>query len=100
LKRIVIAETMQLSSENKKVMWQAIAALRAQSDWQPMSSFPKDGNGYLVCDARTTGNHEVVFFDDERKSPWCLGTSDGPYYHIGTFTHWMPLPAPPAQENE
>lgn len=66
-------------------------------DWQPMSTFPRDGNGYLVCDDRTMDNFEAVFWDDEATnahSGWCLSTSDGPTYHVETFTHWARVPLP------
>ncbi len=68
------------------------------SEWQPIETFPRDGNGYLVCDARTLDSHEVVFWDDEEKTGWCLHTSDGPSYHPATFTHWMPLPDMPGDQ--
>ena len=65
-------------------------------NWQPISTFPRDGEAYLVCDNRIMGgDHEVVWFDDEVKTGWCLATSDGPHYHIDKFTHWAKLPEPP-----
>jgi hypothetical protein len=63
-------------------------------DWQPMSTFPRDGHGYLVWDARTLENFETVFWDDEVTNGWTLGTSDGPHYHPEAFTHWARVPGP------
>lgn len=66
--------------------------------WQPMATFPRDGEGYLVWDDRKLGGDpEVVFWDDEAKGAgigWCLATSDGPTYHVETFTHWAKIPGP------
>lgn len=64
-------------------------------DWQPMETFPRDGEGYLVWDDRKMGGcPEVVFWDDAATTGWCLATSDGPSYHRETFTHWARIPSP------
>lgn len=65
-------------------------------DWQPMATFPRDGNGYLVWDDRKMGGDpEVVFWNDGvRSGGRCLATSDGPIYHVETFTHWARIPGP------
>lgn len=69
-----------------------------EMEWRPIETFPQDGEGYLVCDARALGgSHEVVCWEPkEPGSDWCLSTSDGPTYHKNAFTHWRPLPSPPA----
>lgn len=67
-------------------------------NWQPMSTFPRDGEGYLVWNDRVMGgNPEVVFWDDEAPKAsdgWCLQTDDGPAYHVAAFTHWAAIPSP------
>lgn len=76
-----------------RAIWEALPA----GSWQPMETFPRDGESYLVCDRRILdGFQQVVFFDDEAKNRWCLSTSDGPTFHFDAFTHWMKLPRPPA----
>lgn len=63
--------------------------------WETIETFPRDGNAYLVCSDRVQdGNCEVVFFDDEASTGYCLATSDGPNYHPDTFTHWARIPLP------
>lgn len=65
--------------------------------WEPIETFPRDGDGYLVCNDRVIGgNCEVVFFDDEATTGWCFATMDGPNYHPETFTHWARIPLPGA----
>lgn len=65
--------------------------------WKPIETAPKDGDSILVCtDEKMGGFHQVVFWDDESTDPkrhWA--TSDGPTYHDGLFSHWMPLPPQP-----
>lgn len=71
--------------------------------WQPIETAPKDDEQtILVCDARVAGGfHQVVWWDADSKQPeYRWDTSDGPKFHRDAFTHWMPLPAPPAQETE
>ena len=64
--------------------------------WQPMATFPRDGEGYLVCNAELAGgDHAVVFFNEAAKDGWCLQLEEGPLYHLSSYTHWMPLPEPP-----
>ncbi|QPF81705.1 hypothetical protein IC762_12475 [Bradyrhizobium genosp. L] len=66
-------------------------------DWQPIETFPRDGEAYLVCDDRLLdGFHQVVFWDDDNdETEWRLATSDGPTFHIRAFTHWKRLPVRP-----
>lgn len=71
--------------------WQARAA-RQDGAWQPIESFPQDGEDYLATDNRVQdGFPQVVYWDD-----WRLHVPDaGISYMPDFFTHWRPLPAPP-----
>jgi hypothetical protein len=74
--------------------------LRPWLHWQPMATFPQDGESYLVWNDRVLGgNPEVVFWEEESilfESGRCLATSDGPTYHVANFTHWAKVPGPSA----
>jgi hypothetical protein len=64
------------------------------SDWQPIETFPRDGECYLATDNRVDGGFpQVVFLDED------TGRLSVPDARIGYspafFTHWMPLPEPP-----
>jgi len=61
------------------------------TEWQDISTAPKDGTNLLVTDGETTalGWHDEF---DEPEEPWC-GWIKWP-------THWMPLPAPPKKGDE
>jgi hypothetical protein len=60
--------------------------------WQPIATAPKDGTDILIFRG---GSMHVVFFDDEKQSPWAWCTADGISYHLNYPTHWRALPAPP-----
>lgn len=59
--------------------------------WQPIETAQKDVD-ILLCDMRT--GTMIVSEWDRDEGRW--GTTDGPSYHPSAFTHWMPLPPPPA----
>lgn len=62
-------------------------------DWQPISTFPKDGDGYLAVDSRVLdGFPQIVFWDEG-----ALHVPDAEIaYNEHFFTHWarIPLPSP------
>lgn len=78
-------------------------------EWQPIATAPKDGEAFLAWgpyghhtvfydrpDADGSGIKAVnppTFFGNEE---WCWSIPDGGALHEGSFTHWMPLPTPPA----
>lgn len=67
------------------------------SEWQPISTAPKDGTEILVC---ACGNSWfVVFWDDKLGNTHCWQTPDGVAYHNDLPSHWMPLPAIPPDCN-
>ncbi|BAU93330.1 hypothetical protein MPPM_4725 [Methylorubrum populi] len=72
----------------------------SRDGWRPIATLPKDGEAFLAADARIAGGfQQVVFWDDDPpRVGWELSTADGPSYHRKAFTHWMPLPEPPAAE--
>lgn len=71
------------------------------SEWQAISSSPKDGSWFLAFDkyhGRTEAELPVVIVSyrpkHDPKFPW-LENSGMQSFGVGTLTHWMPLPAPP-----
>jgi hypothetical protein len=66
------------------------------TDWQPMSTAPKDGTKILACDVSGRFSPDrlfIVMWDaNEPHWPW---TGDGERYPADTFTHWTPRPEPP-----
>lgn len=62
-------------------------------NWQPMTTFPSDGNPYLAIDDRVNGGFPQIVFWDEG----ALRVSDAKIvYGVRFFTHWarVPLPTP------
>lgn len=86
--------------------WHALATAltapdtAAASPWLPIDSAPrKDEVNILVTDARVKDFFAVVcWWHTNEKFPW--QTDDGVSYHADRFTHWQPLPAPPAPPTE
>jgi len=54
--------------------------------WQPISTAPKDGTRFLIVDAM--GTSDIGF--------WHHDHACGDGYGAGPWTHWQPLPTPPA----
>ena len=61
------------------------------SDWMPIETAPKDGSYVLGCGPHYTRGHYVdaIHYYQDR---WTIVWMEG----YGEPTHWMPLPAPPA----
>lgn len=61
--------------------------------WQPIETFPRDGEAYLATDNRVEGGFpQVVYWEDTGR----LAVPDAQISYVPHFfTHWMPLPAPP-----
>ena len=65
-----------------------IESLRAQLEWQPIETAPKDGAPLLIA----FRNKEVAIAPWSKSGPMEVT----PQFDLGwTATHWMPLPAPP-----
>jgi len=62
------------------------ARLRAERDWQPIETAPRDGTELLLVDP--TGRREVGFWSRE-------GLRWSVFYAVAQPTHWMPLPEAP-----
>jgi hypothetical protein len=70
------------------------------SQWQDISTAPKDGRSILAYDAgygRTAGELAVVivsWLGTDEDYPW-LESSGMQAFAPGVLTHWMPLPPAP-----
>lgn len=51
---------------------------------------------YFAKDARKIDRYD---FKDNWKNVWYDYDNEWGYYTVDTFTHWMPLPEPPKEEN-
>lgn len=88
-------------TEPEKYRQVAIAAINAMHGWQPIETAPRDGTHFLATaivrniktDARWWETH-VIWADDETGEvhPEC----DHGWSRIEDYSHWMPLPPPPA----
>ena len=71
----------------------------ARMMWQPIETAPKDGERIDVW--FELGSHAARWpnvFWDSRRERWTSGPTDQGIIHWNA-THWMPLPAPPAEFN-
>lgn len=74
------------------------------SKWQPIATAPKDGNavdlwsskGYRYPNAAWDIAEYAIGPEDEDGYGWTDTSHHGSIMDYGPFTHWMPLPAPPA----
>lgn len=66
------------------------------SAWQPIETAPKNGDDIVLFDANS-GGAIVASWEEDCPNAWAWMTLDGPNYHEGAFTHWMPLPPAPTQ---
>lgn len=60
-----------------------------RGDWGDMDTAPHDGTDILTWD----GNDHAVLFYSQHGNGWTCGNPKIKY----NPTHWMPLPAPPAE---
>lgn len=57
--------------------------------WEPIATFPRDGEAYLADDDRVDGGFpQVVFWDD---GALCVSDTETKY-SLGFFTHWAKIP--------
>ena len=60
-------------------------------DWQPIATFPRDEECYLVTDKRLDGGFaQIVYWNDGHLSVPDASIS----YSPGAFTHWSSVPQP------
>lgn len=72
------------------------AALRAEREWRPIETAPKDGTEILLAfDEPLVGMNRgrVAQASLTKMGDWSV-----PYFRRDPPTHWMPLPAPPGGE--
>ena len=67
-----------------------LAALKAENEWQPIETAPKDNTVFLAWRKHATHPLMVRY---EPSYDW-FANYDGE--HVYDLTHWMPLPKPPA----
>ena len=73
-----------------------LAALKAENEWQPIETAPKDGTVFLGYKRGQFRECYKVTRDD--CDMWCFGGTSGADDLFPNIkpTHWMPLPKPPA----
>lgn len=70
-----------------------IKALRAEREWQPIETAPKDGTTFL---AYRSGIIMMAQWRKSHNGHMANGGEGWFYPSWNPATHWMPLPAPPA----
>lgn len=102
------------SDHMRGVLLSLIARIRADAEWQPIETAPKDGTPVDLW-LLATGENDVEFYSptasnrEGRSADWRWekrGPNRANWYPLGGFsyplgpevkaTHWRPLPAPPA----
>jgi len=64
-------------------------------DWQPIDTFPQDGEVYFATDNRVDGGFpQAVFWEPSNRRLWVPDADLS--YSPGFFTHWARIPSPPA----
>lgn len=87
-----------------------VSKLKAQVEWQPIETAPKDGTAVIIAVPDRAHTDFIVgeaYFDPEHygDGDWWWANTDYGDYHGGPVsevnynhpTHWRPLPAPPSQ---
>jgi hypothetical protein len=74
---------------------EAISTLLKEREWQDISTFPRDGEGYLACHANYAGGIQEVVYWDGDKPDYPFG-GESVNFAPSRFTHWRPLPEPPS----
>ena len=73
---------------------------KAMTEWRPIETAPKDGTWFYACRAGQPHTGTKVAFSHNcggNPETWWDGSM---FYRLSTFTHWMPLPPPPAEQGE
>lgn len=85
----------------------ATASLRAERQWRPIETAPKDGREVLLAVAKRAGIPDKMLVGHYMPGGHCIedhpAIDEGWYFWNGHMfdraskpTHWQPLPAPPA----
>lgn len=91
-----VHNTIGMRPECWKARSPTIERLTAELAWQPIETGPKDGTEFLAYGDEI--GWQVVDYDPSKRDPaWCWAVTDGVTYHGSAFTHWRPLPDPPAR---
>ena len=88
---------------------QAAACIRELVEWRPIETAPKDGTPLLAASENHDSREVVCWQDGPQSGSWDSlaelqegWVNDGPikdrfYANPRYFTHWLPLPSPPAR---
>ena len=79
------------------------------SEWQPISTAPKDGRLiFAICNLGDGPYEEAIFWEEPNIIRRLIGIKPGWRTNVGAFggyvtaaarpTHWMPLPTPPQHD--
>lgn len=71
-----------------------IELLRAERQWQPMETAPRDGTMVLMW----TEWGVIIGFWGQRANRW-LGSASSHTKDLEDVRHWLPLPKPPEQKS-
>ncbi len=95
------AKGITLSDDARTAINQAFLAFTQESGWMPIEQAPRDGTSILAWVVHPNAKYAEQG-DDQWQGPviarWIDHNGGGWTWHghMGTFTHFRPLPAPPA----
>lgn len=75
------------------------------SEWRPIETAPKDGTSIIAWCVHRNAPYAKDAVAEGWEGPviasWTTFNEGGWVWHglCGTFSHWMPLPGPPAQQH-
>lgn len=74
-----------------------IAKLKAEREWRPIETAPRDGTLFLAlpADRQRDPRPQCVLIEEEETSTY-IGPLDGYIWrYLDSYTHWLPLPPLP-----
>jgi hypothetical protein len=66
------------------------------TEWQDISTAPKDGTKFLALMRGGNGDIEIAFHTHGEDGGFRVDSYAPPMINEDWMTHWMPLPEPPA----
>ena len=66
------------------------------TEWQDISSAPRDGTKFLALMRGGNGDIEIAFHTGGEDGGFWVDSYAPPMINEDWMTHWMPLPKPPA----